>query len=329
MTRTAFTPIATLAFALLTGPTLASAQPATQSARIACLDSNPRWAQGIKNLELRLRDHGWFAGTNLIVDRRYPRDVSGLARLGNLATELVSLKPDVIVTFTTEATRAAIEATRTIPIVFAWADDPVANGFVTSLARPGGNVTGVATLTSELAQKRLDLIKDVRPGVSRIAVLWEPLAVNRPMFEHVRAAGQALRLTIQSHEVRGRGDFSAAFAAMTRDRADAVLLLTSSMMIHDQGVAIATLAARHRLPIMSSWTYLTHSGGLMSYTSDTVEVLGQTAALVNRILRGAKPADLPVEQPTKFELVINLKTAKALGLTIPPSVLARADEVIE
>ena len=221
----------------------------------------------------------------------------------------------------------AKRATGAIPIVMITSADPVQGGLVASLARPGGNVTGVTFVSSDLAGKRLQLLKEAAPGVTRVAVLWNP---DHPdgEFPATQAAGRSLGVQVQSLEVRGRDDFASAFAAANRERMEAVIVVSSRLMTLNRA-RILDLAVQNRLLLVSGWGPWAAEGGLLSYGPDLDAVIRSSATYVDKILKGAKPADLPVEQPTKFELVINLKTAKALGLTIPPSVLARADEVIE
>jgi len=261
------------------------------------------------------------------------RSAEGKAeRLPALAAELVALKVDVIVAGNTRAALAAKQATRALPIVFAAAADPVASGLVTSLARPGGNVTGLSFLAPELVGKCLEQLKQVVPGVSRVAVLWHPGILGerteQDMLKEVEVAARALGVRVQFIEARGPADFDRAFSDMTRARAGALTVLTSAMFVSERR-RLVDLAARNRLPTVFPWREGVDAGGLMSYGPDLADLFRRAATYVDKILKGAKPADLPVEQPTKFELVINLKTAKALGLTIPQSVLGRADEVIQ
>ena len=227
---------------------------------------------------------------------------------------------------------AAKQATRTIPIVFTAAGDPVASGLVTSLARPGGNVTGLSSLAPELVGKRLELLKQAVPGVSRVAVLWQPGALgertDKDMLKGAEVAARALGVRLQFVEARGPADFDRAFSDMTRARAGALTVLPSTMFLSERR-RLVDLAAKNRLPAVYPSREFVDAGGLMSYGPNLADLFRRAATYVDKILKGAKPGDLPVEQPTKFELVINLKTAKALGLTIPPSLLARADQVIE
>jgi putative ABC transport system substrate-binding protein len=232
----------------------------------------------------------------------------------------------------TPAALATKQATKTIPIVFASGGDPVTDGLVTSIARPGGNVTGLSALSPELVGKCLDQLKHAIPGVSRVAALWQPGAIGErtenDMLKGAEAAARALGVRLQFIEARTPDDFDRAFSDMTRARAGALTVLTSPMLFSERR-RLADLAAKTRLPTVFPWREGVDAGGLMAYGANAADVYRRVAIYVDRILKGTKPADLPVEQPTKFELVINLKTAKALGLTIPPSLLARADHVVE
>jgi ABC-type uncharacterized transport system substrate-binding protein len=261
------------------------------------------------------------------------RDAEGKPeRLPALAAELVALKVDVIVAPSTPHALAAKQATKTIPIVFASAPDPVTSGLLTSLARPGDNVTGLSNLTPELVGKCLELLTRAVPAVSRVAVLWQPGArgerTDKDMLKAGDVAARALGVRLQFVEARGPADFDRAFSDMTRARADALTVLPSPMFINERR-RLVDLAAKNRLPAVYPWREGVDAGGLMAYGPSVSDLFRRAATYVDKILKGAKPGDLPVEQPTKFELIINLKTAKALGLTIPPSVLRRADEVIE
>jgi putative ABC transport system substrate-binding protein len=261
------------------------------------------------------------------------RDAEGKPeRLPALAAELVALKVDVIVAGSTPHALAAKRATRTLPIVFIGAGDPVTDGLVTSLARPGGNVTGLSSLTPERLGKCLELLTQAVPGVSRVAVLWQPGAVGerteKDMLKGAEVAARALGVRLQFVEAGGPADIDRAFADMTRGRAGALAVWTTAMLVTERGRLVA-LAAKNRLPAMYTLREFVDAGGLMSYGHSQADLNRRAATYVDKILKGAKPADLPVEQPTTFDLVINLKTAKALGLTIPPSLLGRADHVVE
>ena len=250
-------------------------------------------------------------------------------RLPSLAEELVHLNVDVIVAVATPEVQAAQQATRKIPIVMVAVVDPVTSGFVASLARPGGNITGLSLLSAELSGKRLELLKEVVPGVSRVAVLWNP---NNPsnalQIGATKVAAQALGVQLQPLEIRGPQDLERAFQAATRGHAGALIALDDPLIVAHR-MQIVALAAKTRLPAMYGLTAYARAGGLITYGPNIPDLFRQAAVFVGKILKGAKPADLPVEQPTKFELVINLKTAKALGLKIPDSMLVQADEVIQ
>ena len=321
--------IATLGLGLLAAPLAADAQQPGKVARIGILPPGPlavrlhlwdAFRQG-------LRDLGYVEGQNIVLV--FPSAEVRPERLTDLAAELVRLKVDVIVTAATVGTQAAQQATRTIPIVMAFITDPVETGLVTSLARPGGNITGLSFLSPELYGKRLQLLKEVVPGLSRTAVLSGPtnLDVANQVRELKTAAG-ALGVQLQILEVRSADDFEKAFQAATRGRAGALLTLDDSLT-YSYRPRIVEFAAKHRLPAIYGVREVVDAGGLMSYGASLLDLYRRAATYVDKILKGAKPADLPVEQPTKFELVINLKTAKALGLSIPHSVLIRADQVIQ
>jgi putative ABC transport system substrate-binding protein len=252
-----------------------------------------------------------------------------VSRLRGLATELIDAKVDILVTATSEAALAAKQATSSIPIVTATGADPVALGLVASLSRPGGNVTGVFSMSNELAGKRLELLKQLIPRASRVAFLRDP--DNRASALNLRSAESAaksLGVVVQGFSVRGHKELDAAFLAMERARIDAIILGENTPFFAERR-HIADLAITHRLPMVAQAKEFAEAGGLVSYGPDYLDQYRRAASYVDKILKGAKPGDLPVEQPTKFELVINLKTAKALGLTIPDSLLRRADEVIQ
>jgi putative ABC transport system substrate-binding protein len=323
--------IEVVAGGLLAAPLAAEAQQAAQIARIGFLMLNLA-----PNLHLReafrqgLRDLGYVEGRNVVIEYR---DAGGKPeRLPALAAELVALKVDVIVAGGTPQVLPAKQLTRTIPIVFASSADPVTDGLVTSLARPGGNVTGLSNLTSELVGKCLEQLKQAVPGVSRVAVLWQPGGLGerteKDMLKGADVAARALGMRLQVVEARGPADFDRAFSDMTRARAGALTVLQSAML-NTERRHLVDLAAKNRLPAVYPGREFVDAGGLMSYGPNIADLFRRAATYVDKILKGAKPGDLPVEQPTKFELVINLKTAKALGLTIPPSVLGRADEIIQ
>jgi putative ABC transport system substrate-binding protein len=333
--RPTLTLVLALALGIVASPLAADAQQAGKVHRIGFLGTvptNPHY----EALRQSLHDLGYVEGRNIAIERRYSEGRA--ERLLDLAAELVRLKVDVIVVDTCGAPlNAASQATSTIPIVLAACnDDLVATGIISSLARPGGNITGLSELTPELGAKRLELLKEAVPKVRRVAVLWNPAYSERfgPSFRfwtsdwvEARAAAQALGMTLQSVEIRGPDDFETAFSAMTRERADALIAFSDPLFVL-HGRRIADLAAKNHLPAVYAYREVVDAGGLFSYGPSISELFRRAAVYVGKILKGAKPADLPMEQPTKFELVINLKTAKALGLTIPQSLLIRADQVI-
>jgi putative ABC transport system substrate-binding protein len=274
-----------------------------------------------------LRELGYIEGQNIAIEYRF---ASGrVERLPELAAELVRLELDVIVTPATPASLAAKQATSTILIVFAAVADAVGAGLIASLARPGGNITGLTSISAELGGKRLELLKEVVPKASRVAVLYNPAdRANVLVLKELQESAPALGLTLQPLEVRGPGEFEGAFVAMTRQRAHA-LFGAAGILTFEHRKAIVDLAAKSRIPAMWGHRQFVEAGGLMSYAVNFYDQLRRAATYVDKILKGRKPVDLPVEQPTKFELVINLIAAKQIGLTIPPNVLARADKVIK
>ena len=274
-----------------------------------------------------LRELGWVEGENVVFERRYAEN--RLERLPELAADLVRLKVDVIVATGTLAPLAAKRATSTIPIVMTAAGDPLGTGLVDSLARPGGNITGMSLMVPELGGKRLELLKELLPRLARVAVLWNAANPYSPLvFKQVQAAGSILGIEVQSLEVRDPGDFDGAFETVRRQHPDALMTVDDTLTINHRK-RIADFAVGQLLPTLQGFREFVTAGALMSYGANVIDLARRAAGYVDKILKGAKPADLPVQQPTKFELVINLKTAKALGITIPPSLLARADEVIE
>jgi len=285
-------------------------------------------ARGVDAFLKALRDLGWVEGLNLVVEFRWAD--GKVERLPELAAELVRLKVDVIVAPAGSAVQAAKNATSTIPIVMIFPNDPVASGLVASLARPGGNVTGTTfTSGAEIFGKQLQLLKEAVPRASRVAVLGNPSDPEwASQMSEVEAAARAMGLKLQRVEARGPEEFDAAFAAIARERAEALLVAGGSTFLVNR-VRLADLALKARLPTMGSFREGVQAGGLMAYAVNMADFVGHAAVYVDKILKGAKPADLPVERPTKFELVINLKTARALGLTMPPALLQRADEVIK
>jgi ABC-type uncharacterized transport system substrate-binding protein len=320
----------TLLFGGLFSSAAVEAQPADKIARIGLLGGRGASPQNYAAFLQGLRDLGYVEGRNVVIEYRDPE--GKFERLPALAAELVALKVDVIVAPATPMALAAKQATRTIPIVFV-SLDAVNSGLVTSLARPGGNLTGLSALLPDLVGKCLELLKQAVPRVSRVAVLWQPGAfperTEKDMRTGAEVAGGALGVRLQFVEARGPADFERAFSEMTKARADALTVLPSVTFIRERR-RLVHLAAKHRLPAVYSVTeFVIDAGGLMVYGPNVPDLHRRAAVYVDKILKGAQPGDLPVEQPTRFELLINLKTAKALGLTIPPWVLARADQVIE
>ena len=274
-----------------------------------------------------LRDAGWIAGRNATIEYRHA--AGDPARLSKLAQELVALKVDVIVAAGTEAIQAASRATTTIPIVMAISSDPVASGLVASLARPGANVTGLTHLNIDISGKRLELLREAVPGARRVAVLWNSGHPVKPReWQAVREAAQRLGMNLRSVEVKRSPDVDRVLVAIGEEKIDALVALEDPLLLAHRR-RIAEFALHHRLPSMFEPREFVEAGGLMSYGPVFADLYRRAAVYVDKILKGTKPADLPVEQPTKFELVINMKTAKALGLTIPPAVLLRADHVLE
>jgi putative ABC transport system substrate-binding protein len=277
-----------------------------------------------------LREHGYVEGQNIVVERVD----AGFKpeRFAQLATELVQRKVDVIVVWSSSPALAVKEATTTIPIVVNAIADPVRDGLVSSLGRPGGNLTGNTFIGPELVTKRLSLLREALPGLSRVAALWHPNAYGERtvsyMVKETEDAAQLLGVKLQLASARGPEDFDSAFAAMSDERAEALIVLLSPMF-YSELKRIAKLAEKNRLPASYAPREFAEAGGLMSYGADLSDLARDATTYVDKILKGSKPADLPVQQPTKFELVINLRAAKALGLTVPPALLARADEVIE
>jgi len=326
--------LVTLALSLLAAPLTADAQSLTKVYRIGVLfptspPSEPDWQQRSPfwvHFWQGMRELGWIEGQNILVERRWAEE--RLDRLPALATELIQLKVDVILVRGGQQITAAKEATQTIPIVMAPALDAVGQGFVASLARPGGNVTGLTAISSELMAKRLELLKEAVPGVSRVAVLRCRGIVDGQGWSELQGAAQVLGVPLQSLEVQEPGDYTEAFAAAISERADA-MVVPQCYFNSFNWRRVVDLAAMHRLPAIYNGREWVSRGGFMSYGPSVSAMSRRAATYVDKILKGAKPGDLPVEQPMQFELVINLKTAKALGLTIPPSLLFQADEVIK
>jgi putative ABC transport system substrate-binding protein len=322
--------IAIVVLAILVAPLTAEAQQLTKVHRIGRLLSGSPLSDNhlLEAFWQSLRALGYAEGQNLVIEVRYAE--GSLERYRDLAAELVRLQVDVIVAGGGPAIHAAQHATRTIPIVMAGTTDAVAQGFIASLARPGGNITGLSDLSAELPGKRLELLKETVPQSTRLAVLANP---DNPYYEsrmnNLIVAARVLGLHLHVVEVRRAGELDTAFAAMSQAHVDALLVIDDAQLLNRQGArVVADLAAQHQLPAMSSWREYVDAGLLMSYGPSQFDMQRRTAVYVDKILKGAKPAALPVEQPTKFEFVINLKTAEALGLTIPSTLLFQADEVL-
>jgi putative ABC transport system substrate-binding protein len=314
----------------LSAPFVAEAQQPAKTPRIGVLGvgSANGDARQFEALRQGLRDLGYVEGKSLVIEYRWAEDRRD--RLPGLAAELVRLKVDLILTHSTPATRAAKQATTTIPIVTTAVIDPVGTGLVASLARPGGNITGVSLLAGEgFGGKWIELLKEVVPNLSRVAILWNPANQgNAAQVRDIQSGARALEVQTQLLEVGDPHQFDRVFAKMSAQRA-AWLIVTNEFLFFAHRARIADLAAKSRLPAIFPYREAAEGGGLMSYGPDIPDMFRRTAAYIDKILRGAKPADLPIEQATKFDLVINLKAAKALGLTIPQSLLLRADEVIQ
>jgi putative tryptophan/tyrosine transport system substrate-binding protein len=325
MQRRAF--ITLLGGTVIAWPLAARAQQPGKAARIGYLAIRAPMSADEALLQA-LRELNWIEGRNIVIERRF--SAGNFDRLREFAAELVRLKVDAIVAVASASTQAAKDATASIPICFVNAGDPVGQGFVMSLARPGGNVTGVSFDASpDITAKQLQLILETVPKASRVAVLWNPTSpFLRSYWSVAQAAAPALGVVLQSLEVQDASQYETAFKAIGRDRADALVVLSDSFATFHRA-RIAELAAEHRLPVLYGHRQYVEAGGLMSYGPSLFDVYRRAAAYVDKILKGTRPADLPVEQPTKYELVINLKTAKALGLELTPTLLARADEVIE
>jgi putative ABC transport system substrate-binding protein len=326
--------LVTLALALLVIPLMTDAQQPTKVYRIGRLASgsppegSPFVQRTAEAFRQGLRALGYVEGQNLVITWRFAE--GRLERLPELAAELVQLPVDVLVVSGGEPViRAAQHTTQTIPIVFAGSSDPVGRGFVASLAHPGGNITGLTTFSVELLGKRLELLKELVPTVARIAILANPVSPSAVhAVREAQASAHALGVQLHVMEVRSPDEFERAFAAMTRADVGVLLVLTDPTTFEPHMSTIVALAQRSRLPTMYPWRSYVEAGGLMVYGASLPAIHRRAATYVDKILKGAKPADLPVEQPTAFELVINLTTAQALGLTIPPTLLFQADEVL-
>jgi putative ABC transport system substrate-binding protein len=321
--------IKVLGGALIAMPGGAEAQTAPKIHRIGLLSPAAPLADNSpfgKPLVRGLAQHGYIQGRNVVFERRGAE--GRLERLPRLVEELVASNVDLILTFGYPSALAAKQGT-TIPVVVFGAGDPVATGLVDSLARPGGNLTGFSDVAAELSAKRMELLKEIAPGLRKVAMLWN--ADDRGMtlrYQSSDVAAKALGISVQALAVRQPDDFEQAFAAMNRERPDAILMVSDSLTTGNRK-RVFDFAAAQRLPAIYEWDFIAREGGLMSYSMDLDESFERVAALIDRIFKGAKPAELPCEQPTRFHFVLNLKTAKALGITFPPSLLVQADEVIE
>ena len=316
--------------AVVAAPLIAYAQQTARPARIGVLFAGApaTSSHSVATFEQGLREHGYGKTREVVIERRFGE--AKAERIAEVAAELVRLNPDVIVVSTDVGIAAVKQRTQTIPIVMVNSTDPVETGFVASLARPGGNITGLSTLSPELSAKRLGLLKEAIPGLTRVAIIWNPDIRGAVLdYRETRAASRSLDLQLQSIEVRRANDLEHAFSAMMTGRAEALIVPVVNPLAFARRVEIARLAQRNRLPSIFGGREFAEAGGLMAYGPSIADSWRRATVYVDRILKGASPGELAVEQPTKFELVINLKTAKALGLTIPPALLLRADQVIE
>ena len=320
-----------LILSLLTALPTANAQQRAKVPRIGVLlpgSPTPEYERRLHAFRQGLQEFGYIDTQNILLEYRWA--YAQYERMADLVAELLSLKVDVLVVDSTRAGLAAKRATSTLPIVLATAADPVGNGLVESLARPGGNITGMSLMHAELGAKRLEMLKDMVPTAARAAVLLNPDNPNAQLqWRELEVAAPRLDVQLQAVEVRGATDLEHACANVAGWRADALLVIDDPTLVPARQTEIVDCATRHRLPSMTGNRSMVDAGGLMSYGASFPDMFRRAATFVVKILKGAKPSDLPVEQPTKFELVVNLKTANALGLTVPPSILARADEVIE
>jgi putative ABC transport system substrate-binding protein len=316
-----------VAFALVFGAAVAEAQQPTKIPRIGFQSASTPAALSARvgAFQLGLRELRYVEGKSISVEYRYAE--GKLDRLDEFAAEFVRSKVDIIVTAAPGPTRAAKKATSTIPIVMAWDNDPVGNGFVASLARPGGNITGLSSFAPEISGKQLELLKETVPRLSHVAVIGSSNPLNAPVLKEVELAGRALKLKLQFLVVRGQNDIDTAFREARKGRAGAVLVL-SSPILEAHRTEVADFAAKNRLPAIYHATEYVEAGGLMFYGASIPDLYHRAATYVDKIFKGRAPTDLPVEQPMKFEFIISLIAAKRIGLTIPPNVLVRADRVI-
>ena len=332
--KKAAAPSIVVAMILLALAVKAEAQQTGKIPRVGILFIGSRDQPHLEAFKQGLRERGYTEGKNIVLDYRYAE--GKVDRLPSLAAELVELKVDVIVTTSGNSAKAASEATKTIPIVLTTGADPVKSGLAESLAKPGGNVTGLSIIEEDLSGKRVDILKETLPKMTRMAYLWHPLAVSysaadttsgNPSYDQVEKATKTAGVQLLSYKVRTLAEIERAFADMPKVRPNALLVLQSPLMTLNSKT-IVELALKQRLPGMYPTRQFAEEGGLMAYGPLIGDLYRRAATYVDKILKGTKPADLPVEQPTKFEFIINLKTAKQIGLTIPPNVLARADKVI-
>lgn len=310
----------------------AAGQTVPMVARVGILTpaaSEPVGMRFVDAFRQGMRQRGWEEGRNVVIEWRFAH--GRYDRLGELAAELARLDVDVFVIDSTAAARAAMDAAPTVPIVMALVSDPIRTGLVASLARPGGNITGMTLMSADLSGKQLELLKEVVPAARRVAVILNPANLSHAaIWSETQIAGRALQVTLNAVEIREEADLKGALSAVAAWRADALYVLHDPLLMGTDSVRnrILSFAARNRLPTLSGMREFTEAGGLISYGASFAGLFRRAAVFVDKILRGAKPGDLPIEQPTNFELVVNLETAKALGITIPQSILLRADEVI-
>jgi putative ABC transport system substrate-binding protein len=330
MIRVALKLIVTLILGILAEPLAAAAQPGAKVTTIGILQvTTPATAAHLlEAFKEGMRERGYVEGERVIFETRFGEGRS--ERVREMAAELVRLKVDIIVTATDQAIAAVKQQTLTIPIVMANSTDPVGTGFVASLARPGGNITGNSAMSPELSGKRLELLREIVPRLSRVAILWDPAIRGAVLdYRETESSARSLRLQLQSVEVSQVGDLNHALSTVAASRAEALIVPAVSPLVFANRSQIASFAQRNRLPVIYGTKQFVDAGGLMAYGPNAADPWRRAATYVDRILKGAKPGDLPVEQPSKFELAINLKTAKAIGLAIPPSLLQRADHIIQ
>jgi len=318
--------VALIALASFAAATATEAQPPAKRPRVGVLllgtpDTDPV----LPSFRAGLRELGYVEGKDVVLEYRFAEGKPD--RLPDLARDLVNAKPDMVFAFGGDVAPFARAATSTIPIVMVVSNDPVQAGLVASLARPGGNITGVTFVSSDLAAKRLQLLKEMSPAVARIGVLWNPDHVD-PEYRETQAAGRTLGVEVHSLEVRQPADFERAFRTAATARVEAIVVVSSRLMSINR-LLIAELAARQRVPLVTGWGAWAQLGALFSYGPDLDVIVRHSATYVDKVLKGARPAEIPVQQPTKFDLIVNVKTAKTYGVTIPAGILARADKIIE